>query len=161
VAQLYIHDPVASLSQPVRRLRGFQRVTLAPGQTTTVSWRLDRNDVGFYDNHERFRVENGTIEVYAGDRSSESDNKQTFRIVGGRRPRRQLERGRRRLVALDRPVRHPVVGGEPAVAAAQLDRERDSDPAAGRQRHGVCGRLLDLREQVVAQVGERGRVGGG
>ena len=28
VAQLYIHDPVASISQPVRRLRGFQRVTL-------------------------------------------------------------------------------------------------------------------------------------
>ena len=31
VVQLYIHDPVASISQPVRRLRGFQRVTLAPG----------------------------------------------------------------------------------------------------------------------------------
>ena len=31
VAQLYIHDPVASISQPVRRLRGFERVTLAPG----------------------------------------------------------------------------------------------------------------------------------
>ena len=32
VVQLYIHDPVASISQPVRRLRGFQRVTLAPGR---------------------------------------------------------------------------------------------------------------------------------
>ena len=31
VVQLYIHDPVASIEQPVRRLRGFQRVTLAPG----------------------------------------------------------------------------------------------------------------------------------
>ena len=88
VAQLYIHDPVASLSQPVRRLRGFQRVTLAPGQTTRVSWTLSRNDVGFYDNRGRFRVENGRIEVYAGDSSSESDNKATFRVVGGatRRP---------------------------------------------------------------------------
>ena len=50
VAQLYIHDPVASLSQPVRRLRGFERVTLEPGQTKTVSWKLSPNDVGFYDN---------------------------------------------------------------------------------------------------------------
>ena len=88
VAQLYIHDPVASLSQPVRRLRGFQRVTLAPGQTTTVSWTLSRDDVGFHDNRGRFRVENGTIEVYAGDTSSESDNKATFRVVNGDNPRR-------------------------------------------------------------------------
>jgi beta-glucosidase len=83
VVQLYIHDPVASLSQPVRRLRGFQRVTLDPGRSTTVSWKLDRDDVGFYDNHERFRVENGTIEVYAGNTSSESDNEKTFRVVNG------------------------------------------------------------------------------
>ena len=41
VAQLYIHDPVASLSQPVRRLRGFERVTLKPGEKKTVSWKLD------------------------------------------------------------------------------------------------------------------------
>ena len=69
VVQLYIHDPVATISQPVRRLRGFQRVTLAPGQTTTVSFELDRNDVGFYDNSGRFVVEPGTIDVYAGDSS--------------------------------------------------------------------------------------------
>ena len=33
VVQLYIHDPVASISQPVRRLRGFERVTLEPGRS--------------------------------------------------------------------------------------------------------------------------------
>lgn len=33
VVQFYIHDAVASISQPVRRLRGFQRVTLDSGQT--------------------------------------------------------------------------------------------------------------------------------
>ncbi|HEY6891466.1 MAG TPA: beta-glucosidase BglX [Solirubrobacter sp.] len=80
VAQLYIHDPVASLSQPVRRLRGFERVTLKPGEKTTVSWKLDASDVGFYDNNGKFRVEPGTIEVYAGDTSSESDNLQTFTV---------------------------------------------------------------------------------
>jgi beta-glucosidase len=70
VAQLYIHDPVASISQPVRRLRGFQRVTLTDNDNpTTVTWHLDRNDVGFYDNTGRFVVEPGTIEVYVGDSS--------------------------------------------------------------------------------------------
>jgi beta-glucosidase len=69
VVQLYIHDPVASISQPVRRLRGFERVTLNAGQTKTVSFRLDRSDVGFYDNSGRFVVEPGAIDVYAGDSS--------------------------------------------------------------------------------------------
>src|SRR5206468_11900883 len=69
VVQLYLHDPVASISQPVRRLRGFQRVTLAPGQRRTVRFTLDRRDFGFYDNQGRFVVEPGSIDVYAGDSS--------------------------------------------------------------------------------------------
>ena len=83
VAQLYIHPVATSLSQPVRRLVGFQRVTLTPGRTTTVTWPLTGTDVGYYDNGGRFRVENGTIEVYAGDSSSESDNRATFNVVNG------------------------------------------------------------------------------
>jgi beta-glucosidase len=70
VVQLYIHDPVASISQPVRRLCDFQRVTLDPGQTRTVTFTLDASDVGFYDNSGRFVVEPGRIDVYASNRSS-------------------------------------------------------------------------------------------
>jgi beta-glucosidase len=70
VVQLYIHDPVASISQPVRRLRGFQRVTLKPGQTQRLTFKLDKQDVGFYDNNGRFVVEPGAIDVYAGDGST-------------------------------------------------------------------------------------------
>jgi beta-glucosidase len=83
VAQLYINDPVASISQPVRRLRGFERVTLRPGQTKTVSWTLGPGDVGFYDNRGHFVVENGRINVWVGDTSSTTDNKQTFTVTGG------------------------------------------------------------------------------
>ena len=79
--QLYIHDPVASIEQPVRRLRRFQRVTLKPGQTTTVNWTLNANDVGFYDNSARFRVEPGDIDVYAGDTSAETDNTASFTVT--------------------------------------------------------------------------------
>jgi beta-glucosidase len=86
VAQLYISDPVASISQPVRRLRGFERVTLQPGQMKTVSWTLSRDDVGFYDNTGRFVVENGRINVFAGNTSSQSDNRASFRVTGGSNP---------------------------------------------------------------------------
>jgi beta-glucosidase len=83
VAQLYINDPVASISQPVRRLRGFARVTLQAGQSKTVSWTLDRDDVGFYDNDGRFVVENGRINAWVGNSSSTTADKQTFRVTGG------------------------------------------------------------------------------
>src|SRR4051794_34004463 len=72
VVQLYIHDPVASISQPVRRLRGFERVTLNPGQTRTVTFTLDRSDFGFYDNQGHFVVEPGQIDLYAGTSSAAS-----------------------------------------------------------------------------------------
>jgi beta-glucosidase len=81
VVQLYIHDPVASLTQPVRRLRGFQRVTLGPGEKKTVSFSLDKSDFGFYDNRGRFVVEPGRIDVYAGD-SSTADLTKSFRVRG-------------------------------------------------------------------------------
>jgi len=69
VVQLYLHDPVASISQPVRRLRGFQRVTLDPGARTRVTFTLDAGDVGFYDNRGQFVVESGQIDVYASTSS--------------------------------------------------------------------------------------------
>jgi beta-glucosidase len=81
VVQLYIHDPVASISQPVRRLRGFQRVTLKPGETQTVTFTLDRDDFGFYDNRGKLVVEPGSIDVYAGD-SSNADQTQSFTVSG-------------------------------------------------------------------------------
>jgi beta-glucosidase len=79
VAQLYINDPVASISQPVRRLRGFQRVTLDPGQKQTVTFNLDKSDFGFYDDRGRFVVEPGRIDVYGGD-SSTADMKDSFTV---------------------------------------------------------------------------------
>src|SRR4051794_8129249 len=81
VVQLYIHDPVASIEQPVRRLRGFERVSLDPGAKKTVTFTLDRGDFGFYDNAGKFVVEPGKIVVYAGD-SSKADLSQSFTVTG-------------------------------------------------------------------------------
>jgi beta-glucosidase len=79
VVQLYVHDPVASVSQPVRRLRGFERVTLDPGQSRTVTFTLNKEDFGFYDDRGKLVVEPGRIDVYAGN-SSKADLVQSFTV---------------------------------------------------------------------------------
>ena len=70
VVQLYIHQDGTTILQPVRRLDGFQRVTLTPGQTKTVTLTLGPGDIGFYTNTPgQFVVEPGTVDVYVGDSS--------------------------------------------------------------------------------------------
>ena len=79
VVQLYIHDPVASLTQPIRRLRGFERVRLARGETRTVTFTLDKSDFGFWNNDGEFVIEPGRIDVYAGN-SSKADMTASFEV---------------------------------------------------------------------------------
>lgn len=70
VVQVYLRDPAASIVQPVRRLRGFQRVTLAAGASRTLSFTLTPADVGFYDSAAQFLVERGLIQIFVGTSSS-------------------------------------------------------------------------------------------
>ncbi|MCH6159073.1 glycoside hydrolase family 3 N-terminal domain-containing protein [Streptomyces marispadix] len=74
VVQLYIRDKVASIAQPVRRLRGFERVALEPGESRTVSFELGADDLGFHTNDPsgELLVEAGEFTVYAGG-SSEAE----------------------------------------------------------------------------------------
>jgi beta-glucosidase len=69
VAQLYIRDKVASVLQPVRKLVGFQRVALDHGTTTTVTFKIGRAELGYYDNSANFAVEPGAFDVWVGDSS--------------------------------------------------------------------------------------------
>ena len=70
VGQLYIHEDGTTILQPVRRLEGFQRVTLAPGQTKTVTFTLSPSQFGFYNNSGQFEVDPGTVDVWVGDSST-------------------------------------------------------------------------------------------
>lgn len=82
VVQVYVHDRAASITQPVRRLRGFARVTLAAGASATVRFRLGAQDLGFWTNDPRgeLRVEEGAVDVYAGT-SSAAKAKRTLTIT--------------------------------------------------------------------------------
>ncbi|MFI2619208.1 glycoside hydrolase family 3 N-terminal domain-containing protein [Streptomyces sp. NPDC018584] len=71
VVQLYVHDVTASITQPVRKLRGFRRVTLGPGESRTVRFRIGADDLGFWTNAPdgEFRVEEGAVDLYVGSSS--------------------------------------------------------------------------------------------
>jgi beta-glucosidase len=69
VVQLYLHENYTSILQPVRKLEGFKRVTLAPGETKTVTFTLGRQNFGFYNEQGQFVVEPGPFDVWVGDSS--------------------------------------------------------------------------------------------
>ncbi len=69
VVQLYIQDKVSSVTRPVRELKGFRRVTLAPGASTTVTFKLGREALGMWDQDMKFVVEPGEFEISAGPNS--------------------------------------------------------------------------------------------
>ena len=82
VAQLYLRDDAASVTRPVRELRGFRRVTLQPGQSETVSFRLGPDDFAFYDRDMRRVVEPGGFTVWVGE-SSAATLEGHFTVTGG------------------------------------------------------------------------------
>jgi beta-glucosidase len=62
--QLYVHQPVASVVQPVRKLAGFQRVRLRPAERRTVAFTISAADLAFYDEQMRLVNEPGRIQVF-------------------------------------------------------------------------------------------------
>jgi beta-glucosidase len=64
VAQLYIHDRVASMTQPVRSLKGFKHVDLKPGKSATVEFTLTRDDLAFVHPDMTRTAEPGLFDVW-------------------------------------------------------------------------------------------------
>ena len=69
VAQLYVHDEVASVTRPVRALAGFRRLSLKPGESRPVEFELTPKELGLYDQRMKFVVEPGKFRVYVGGSS--------------------------------------------------------------------------------------------
>jgi beta-glucosidase len=69
VVQLYLRDPIASVSIPVQRLRGFEKVGLAPAERRTVAFTLGPDALRLLDAHLEWVVEPGTFEVALGSSS--------------------------------------------------------------------------------------------
>jgi beta-glucosidase len=71
VAQLYIRDVVATVSRPVKELRGFEKVALKPGEGKTVRFKLTREDLTMLDRSLKPVVEPGVFQVMVGHSSAD------------------------------------------------------------------------------------------
>jgi beta-glucosidase len=81
VVQLYVHDRTASVTRPVRELKAYRKILLAPGQSETVRFTLRAADLAFYGRDNRPIVEPGTFDVWVAP-SAESDGIHgTFELI--------------------------------------------------------------------------------
>jgi beta-xylosidase len=71
VVQLYVRDPVASVTRPVLELASFVRLSLAAGESRTVMFETPVGQLGFYDRDLAYVVEPGVIEVFVGTSSAD------------------------------------------------------------------------------------------
>jgi beta-glucosidase len=80
VAQLYMRDVAASVTRPVKELKGFQRITLQPGEKRRVEFTLSPEHFGFWNHENRFIVEPGDFKVTVGN-SSEGGLEAFFTVI--------------------------------------------------------------------------------
>ena len=71
VVQLYVHDQVASVTRPVKELKGFRRITLAPGEKKTVRFTLGTEAFRLWDIDMNELVEPGLFDIMAGPNSAD------------------------------------------------------------------------------------------
>ena len=69
VVQLYLRDEFASVTRPVKELKGFELVKLNPNEAKTINFVLTQAELGYYSNEEKFVVEPGDFKVFVGGSS--------------------------------------------------------------------------------------------
>ncbi len=82
VVQLYISDLKSSVERPVKELKGFKKVSLAPGETKEISFEIDKDAMCFFDaDAHKWVYEPGMFEVLIGSSSSDIRSKIRFRVT--------------------------------------------------------------------------------
>jgi beta-glucosidase len=85
IVQLYLSDLVSSVVTPVMQLRGFERVSLKPGEAKTVRFALTPEHLALLNRHLEWEVEPGVFEVMIGHSSKDIRLRDTFEIVAAER----------------------------------------------------------------------------
>ena len=82
VVQLYVHDVEASVKRPIKELRGFERISLNPGEKKTVSFTLPAEKLAFWDtNKHAFVTEPGAFDIQVGSSSADIQAKTQLQVT--------------------------------------------------------------------------------
>jgi beta-glucosidase len=66
IVQLYTRDLVGSVTRPVKELKGFEKIKLAPGESKNVNFKLTTSDLAFYTADMKFEAEPGDFWIMVG-----------------------------------------------------------------------------------------------
>jgi beta-glucosidase len=80
VVQLYIQDETASLVRPVRELKGFQKISLGPGESKELTFTIGQPELAFYNEELEYKAEPGVFHLYIGG-DSRADRKASFTLL--------------------------------------------------------------------------------
>lgn len=78
--QMYIRDMVGSVTRPVKQLKGFKRITLAPGESRTVEFTLDKETLSFWRRDMSWGPESGDFQIFIGTASNDTQ-KSSFKYA--------------------------------------------------------------------------------
>jgi beta-glucosidase-like glycosyl hydrolase len=81
IVQMYIRDKVSSVTRPVKELKGFQRISLAPGETKKVKIEITPDTLAFHNIDMQYVVEPGEFEIMVGSSSRDEDLKKIVLTV--------------------------------------------------------------------------------
>lgn len=74
VVQLYVRDEVASVTRPIKELKGFEKISLEPGESKTVTFDITDEQLGFYNNNMDYVVEKGDFTFMVGTNSKDVES---------------------------------------------------------------------------------------
>ena len=81
VVQLYLRDKVASVVRPIMELKDFQKISLNPEETKTVTFIIDNQKLSFYNQKLDYISEPGNFELMIGSSSNDIRCKDTFELL--------------------------------------------------------------------------------
>ncbi len=81
IVQMYIRDTVSSVTRPVKELKGFERISLKPGETKKVIFDITPEELAFHNIDLKYLVEPGTFEIMTGPSSRDEDLQKTVLTI--------------------------------------------------------------------------------
>jgi len=77
IVQLYISDKYSNITRPVKELKAYQRVSLNPGESKEIVFKLNKSAFAYYDSEMNYVVEAGDFDILVGNSSRDEDLKNT------------------------------------------------------------------------------------